>query len=169
MQYNKQIILSFKLNGQRFGLYLQNAEKVIRAIAVTPVPKAAPSIFGIIDLYGEHIPVVNIRERFSMPPKDINASDRFIISVWKKRKMAIAVDEVGHPVDISGKETNRVDVSAAYPKGQIRVSSGLEVIDAVSDEGGVILIYDLETLLGNETIMAVEEIISMVDNKNGNG
>ncbi len=169
MQQDNHIIIAFKLNDVRFALNLRNVDTVIRAIAVTPVPKAAPSIYGIIDLHGEHIPVVNIRERFTMAPKDINASDRFIISVWKNRKMAISVDEVEHPVDISAKEINRVDVSAAYPKGKKRINSGLEVIDAVSDEGGIILIYDLETLLGNETIMAVEEIISMTGNENENG
>lgn len=156
-------ILTFKLGDVRCALNLHNVDTVIRAIAVTTIPKAAQAIYGVIDFHGEHIPVVNIRERFSMSAKDISASDRFIISVWNNRKMAIAVDEVEHPVDISGKEINKVDVSAAYPESKKSINTGLEIIDAVSDEGGIIFIYDLEKLLGSETILAVKELFSIIE------
>ncbi len=169
MQHKKQTILTFRLNDLRFALYLHNVDRVIRAMAVAPVPKAAPSIYGIMNFHGEHIPVVNIRERFGMPQKTITADDRFIISVWKDRKLAVAVDEVEHLVDTAGKNINRIDVSAAHVlDGKIK-NNGLELIEAMSDERGIIIIYDLEKLLGSETIVAVEELFSIIDNGGLNG
>ncbi len=169
MQHKKQTILTFRLDDLRFALYLHNVDRVIRAMAVAAVPKAAPSIYGIMDFHGEHIPVVNIRERFGMNQRSICASDRFIISVWKDRKLAVAVDEVEQLVDIAGENINRVDVSAAHALDGKTKNSGLELLEAMSDEGGIILIYDLEKLLGSETIVAVEELFSIIDNEGLNG
>lgn len=169
MQHEKHTILSFKLNDLRFAVYLQNVDRVIRATAVASVPKAAPSIHGIMDFHGEHIPVVNIRERFGMPQKDICASDRFIISVWKNRKLAVVVDEVEQLIETTGQNIKRIDVSAALGLDEKVKNSGLELIDTMSDESGIIIIYDLEKLLGSETIVAVEELFSLMDKEGLHG
>ena len=169
MQHDTHTILTFRLNVLRFALYLHNVDRVIRAMAVASVPKAASSIYGIIDFHGEHIPVVNIRERFGMTQKDISESDRFIISIWKKRKLAVVVDEVERLIDITGQNINRIDVSAAHGLGEKVKNSGLELIDTMSDEEGIIIIYDLEKLLGSETIVAVEELFSLMDKEGLHG
>ncbi len=163
MQQKKHTILTFRLNNLRFALYLFNIDRVIRAVAVTAVPKAARSIYGIIDFHGEHIPVVNIRERFAMPSKPISAGDRFIISVWEKRKLAVAVDEVEHLINTAEKSISRVDVSATRDFDKTLKNSGLEIVDSMSDESGIIIIYDLEKLLGRETIIDVKELFSLID------
>ncbi len=169
MQHKKHTILTFKLNDLRFAVYLQNVDRVIRAMAVASVPKAAPSIYGIMDFHGEHIPVVNIRARFAMPQKHISASDRFIITVWKNRKLAVAVDEVEQLIETTAKNINRIDISAAHGLDGKFKNSGLELIDAMSDESGIIIIYDLEKLLGSETIVAVEELFSLMDKEGLHG
>ncbi len=169
MKHDKHTVLTFRLDDLRFALYLDKVDRVIRALSVTSVPEAASSIHGIIDFHGEHIPVVNIRERFGMPQTAIRASDRFIISVWKNRKLAIVVDEVEHLIDISGKNINRVDISAAHVLDGKFKNSGLELIDAISDERGIIIIYDLEKLLGGETIVAVKELFSLIDKEGMHG
>ncbi len=169
MQHDKHTILTFRLDDLRFALYLHNVDRVIRAMAVAPVPKVAPSIYGIMDFHGEHIPVVNIRARFAMPQKHISASDRFIISVWKNRKLAVAVDEVEQLIETTAKNINRLDVSAAHGLDGKFKNSGLELIDAMSDESGIIIIYDLEKLLGSETILAVEKLFSIIDDGSING
>ena len=169
MQHNKQTILTFRLSDMRFALYLQNIDRVIRAIAVATVPKSAPSIYGIMDFHGEHIPVVNIRERFGMPEKGISVGDRFIITIWENRKLAVAVDQVEHLINTSGKNINRVDVSGAYGLNEKVKNSGLELIDTMSDDSGIIIIYDLEKLLGSETIVAVQELFSLMDKEGLHG
>ncbi len=169
MQQKRQKILTFKLDDIHFALYLLNVDRVIRAVSVTNVPKAASTIYGIIDFHGEHIPVVNIRERFGRPPKPIEASDRFIITDWKSRRLAIVVDEVEHLMDTTDKNIHRVDVVTTHGFDGTPNNIGLEIIDTISTEIGIIIIYDLEKLLGTDTIIAIEELFSLIKKENLHG
>ncbi len=163
MENNKEPILAFSLDNIRFALFLQDVLRVIRAMAVSPVPKAAPSIYGLIDLKGEHIPVVNLRERFGLPKKAISPSDRLIISLWNKRKLAILVDDVDQPKDISRGEVKKLQLPDNHTAKQESKDAGLTVIDTTSDEKGLIIIYDLPKLLGHEIIVAVDLLFSLLE------
>ncbi len=169
MLHKRHKILTFKVDDIHFALYLMNVGRVIRAVSITTVPKAAPSLYGLFDFHGEHIPVVNIRERFGRPQKPIKASDRFIITAWKRRKLAIAVDEVEDIIDTTDKNIHRIDVSRTHGLDGTPNNIGLEVIDTISTERGIIIIYDLEKLLGTDTIIAVEELFSLIEKENTDG
>ena len=169
MQHKEQKILTFKLDNIRFALYLANVERVIRAVSVTTVPETAPAIHGLMDYHGEHIPVVSIRKRFGRTEKEIEANDRFIITVWNKRKLAIVADEVEYLLDTSGKKIQSIDVSTTQFNKGSHEKLGLDVIKTFGTEKGIIIIYDLEKLLGADTIVAVEELFSNLKKESHNG
>lgn len=169
MQHIKQKILTFKLDDIHFALYLANVDRVIRAVSVTTVPKAAPAIHGLMDYHGDHIPVVSIRKRFGRTEKEIESNDRFIITVWNKRKLAIVADEVEYLLDTSGEKIQRIDVSTAQINKGSHEELGLDFINTFGTEKGIIIIYDLEKLLGADTIVAVGELFSNLKKESHNG
>lgn len=65
----------FVLDEQSYALYLPSVERVVRAVEVTPLPKAPDIVSGIINLRGKITPVVDLRGSLS-------AFRNFLISGW---------------------------------------------------------------------------------------
>ncbi len=86
--------LLFNLDNEQFGLPLGAVQRVVRAVALTPVPQSPPDILGVLNLRGQVLPVINLRLRFGLPPKEMTLSDQLIIANAAGRQVAFVVDAV---------------------------------------------------------------------------
>lgn len=86
--------LLFNLDNEQFGLPLEAVHRVVRAVALTPVPQSPPDILGVLNLGGQMLPVINLRLGFGMPPKTLTLSDQLIIVDAADRRVAFVVDTV---------------------------------------------------------------------------
>src|SRR5208283_3717390 len=94
-------LLIFSLAGLRCALDITEVERVIRAVEITPVPKAPDIVLGVINIRGKVIPALNIRKRFGLPDRAISLSDSFIIADTSRRPIAFIVDGVSGVVEYS--------------------------------------------------------------------
>lgn len=62
----EQQICTFFLKGIYFGIDVQHVQEVIRPQATTPVPLAPPDIYGLINLRGQIITVIDLQRRLEM-------------------------------------------------------------------------------------------------------
>lgn len=134
-------LLVFNLNDAKYALHLTAVKRVIRAVEITPLPKAPDIVEGIINMEGAIIPVFNIRKRFLLKERSIDPGDQFIIADTSTRQVALFVDSVGELVESSEKEiTDPKDIlpDMPYVKGVVKLSDDL------------ILIHDLDTFLSLE-------------------
>ena len=151
MEKSNQLVV-FSLDEQRYALYLHAVERVIRAVDVTPLPEAPDIVIGVINLQGQVIPIANIRRRFSLPEREIDLSNQFIIANTSRRTVALVVDTVSEVI-----EPEKEKVIPAE-----KITPGMELIDGVIKlEDGMILIHDLDRFLSleEETLLdqAMEE------------
>jgi purine-binding chemotaxis protein CheW len=131
----------FVLDGQRYALYLSAVERIIRAVEVTPLPKAPEIVLGIINMQGRIIPVVNIRRRFRLPEREMDLSDQLIIANTTKRSVALVVDEARGIIEQAQEEVVPGEV----------VLPGVKYVEGVVKlEDGMILIHDLDRFLSLE-------------------
>ena len=136
-EFNGPILL-FILDELLCALLLSSVERVVRAVEVTPLPKAPEIVKGVINAQGRIIPVINIRNRFALPERDIRADDRFIIAKTPRRIVALATDSVIGVRAIADREVMDAEQAlpfAGYLKGVAKTEEGL------------ILIYDLDVFL----------------------
>lgn len=56
-------LLVFILDEQQYALRLSAVERVLRAVAVTPMPKASGIVLGIVNVYGRALPAIDLHER----------------------------------------------------------------------------------------------------------
>ena len=88
----------FSLDAQPFALPLAVVERVVRAVAVTPLPRMPQIILGVINLQGRIIPVINLRRLFGLEaadaPPELELSDYLIIVQGGQRTMALLVNAV---------------------------------------------------------------------------
>ena len=65
-------LLTFKLQGVKFGISVTQTESVELQVNVTPVPDTPRHIRGIMDYHGEIIPVYSLASRFGMEAQSVN-------------------------------------------------------------------------------------------------
>ena len=87
-------LLIFNLADQCFALSLAVVARVVRAVEVTPAPEASPAVWGLINVQGQVMPVVNLRHCLKLPQRAIVASDRFVLVRTATRSLALVVDDI---------------------------------------------------------------------------
>ena len=91
MRHEERLIV-FLLDQQRYALSLASVQRVVRAVEITPLPKAPAIVSGVINIQGQIVPVVNVRRRFRLPERDVVPSDQIIVARTAARPVALAVD-----------------------------------------------------------------------------
>lgn len=128
----------FTLDGIRHGLPLAAAERVLPMVAVTPLPGAPDVILGVISLHGEPLPVVDIRRRLGLAPREYGVGSHLFIATTSRRRLSIPVDQVLGVEQIDAASVAKADA----------VAPGLGPVAGVASlPGGLVLIHDLEAFL----------------------
>jgi len=133
-----QMLVLFRLDEQHYALHLPVVERVVRAVEVTPLPKAPEIVLGVINAHGQVIQVMDVRKRFRLPEREMELDDHIMIARTPKRLLALPVDSVEGVV--------------AYPEEQMvaseKIVPGMEYVEGVLKlPDGLILIHDLEKFL----------------------
>ncbi|MCX6844855.1 MAG: chemotaxis protein CheW [candidate division WOR-3 bacterium] len=131
-------IVVFTLDEQRYALPLSAVERVIRAVEITPLPKAPEVVLGVIDAQGQVIPVVDVRKRFRLPSRPVDEDDRFILARTSRRRVALIADSVAGVHEAASQEM----------ESAVREFPFLEHIQGVArTPDGLILINNLDRFL----------------------
>jgi purine-binding chemotaxis protein CheW len=131
-------LLTFELDQQRFGLPMADVREVVRVAAFAPLPKAPQVIEGVLNFRGTAVPVLDIRARFSLPPRAVRTSDHLVVAQAGKRIAAIRVDRVSDLIEAAARDIE--DATSVTPHSGI-VSGVLKL------PGDIILIHDLARFL----------------------
>ncbi|MDO8803953.1 MAG: chemotaxis protein CheW [Elusimicrobiota bacterium] len=150
-QAGQNQIVIFTLDESRYALYLTDVERVVRAVELTPLPKAPEIVSGVINWQGKIIPVVDIRSRFRLPAREMDPDDRFIIARSGRRQVALTADSVTGIYELTDQER----VSAAQEIPFAEYVKGVAKID-----GGLVLIYDLDRFLSLDEEQKLDAALS---------
>jgi len=139
---NKSIqLVIFTLDEQRYALHLHTVKRIVRAVEITPLPKAPEIVLGVVNVQGQVIPVMDIRNRFSLPGRELDLSDQLIISHIPKRTVALVVDAVSDVIECPDQvliTSEQILPDTGYIDGVLKL------------EDGLILIHDLDKFLSLE-------------------
>lgn len=144
-------LLVFALDDQRCALYLSVVDRVVRVVEITPLPNVPDIVLGVVNVQGGVIPVINVRKRFGLPPRDIALTDQLVITHTARRPVALVVDTVTDIVECTERE--RVVAKSILPE--------LEYVQGVAKlKGGLILIYNLEQFLSLEEEESLDQAMA---------
>jgi len=153
-------LVAFSLDDRRYALPVSAVERIIRAVEITPLPKAPAIVLGIVNVGGRVIPAVNMRRRFHLPDREIELRDQVILGQTGRRTVALIVDEVSGVA-----ERPESEVIAAH-----EILPGLEGVHGVARfEDGMILIYDLNKFLSLEEETVLDEALAKTKNLDETG
>jgi purine-binding chemotaxis protein CheW len=131
-------LVVFRLDRERYALPLATVDRIVRAVAVTPLPRAPAVVTGAIDVAGQVIPVLSLRHRFGLPERPITPDDHFILARAGQRTVALTMDQALGVIEHARGDI--VPVDSITPHLQ-HVRGVLQLPD------GLVIIQDLERFL----------------------
>lgn len=93
MAEERQLVV-FSLLDENYGIDIYKVQEIIQYRDITYVPKAPPFVKGVINLRGRVIPVIDLKERFGLPEKEITPDTRIIVVEISSQTVGLIVDSV---------------------------------------------------------------------------
>lgn len=141
------VVFSLKLRDsekkESFGVGIDQVKEIRTLEKITTVPRAPHYVKGIMNLRGQIIPVIDMKQRLGFSATKEETSSRILVTEIKNNLTGFLVDEVDRVIVIPIKDVETIQISeqglAKYVKG------------VAKSEGNLITLIDLQTLL-EETI-----------------
>ena len=96
--------VTFKLNGETYGVNVMEVQEVLRVTDIAPVPGAPSYVLGIINLRGNVVSVIDTRRRFGLPATENSDATRIVIIESGGQTVGIRVDAVAEVLDVDSSE-----------------------------------------------------------------
>lgn len=128
--------LVFSVEEVRCALHVEAVKRIVHAVEVTHLPAAPDFICGLINVAGDIIPVIDMRQRLGLPSRELELSDRLILTNVTDRPMALLVDRVEGVVELP-----------AHSVTSIKTAANDATSRAVTIEENIVLIQSMEALV----------------------
>ena len=93
-------LCSFHLDTLLFGVEVEQVQEVRRPQALTKVPLAPPAVAGLINLRGQVVTAIELRERLGRPPRPEGTDPVVIVVRLHGEAVSLLVDSIADVVDV---------------------------------------------------------------------
>ena len=146
-------MINFTVGGDEYAVEIQKVREVITFREITQLPKAPSFVKGIINLRGEVIPVIDLREKFGLAHEGYSALTNVVIVEIGRKAVGVVVDNVRHvirvaPSDLAPSPPFIGGLSGSYVVGVAKLGERLIVVldmDRILTADEVIELHSLET------------------------
>ena len=94
------LLISFMVGDEEYGLDILRVKEVIRIREITRLPRAPSFVKGIINLRGDVIPIIDLRDKFGLEHQDYTSMTRVIVVDVDGRLIGMVVDAASQVVRI---------------------------------------------------------------------
>jgi purine-binding chemotaxis protein CheW len=139
-------LCTFRVDKIRLGIDVRQVQEVIRYQAMTRVPLASESICGLINLRGQIVTAIDLRERIDLPCRDPDQQTMNVIVRTDDGVASLLVDEIGDVIDVDsadfepppstlhGPARELVEGAFKLPTGLVLVLNTRQAIDVPQHE-----------------------------------
>jgi len=146
--------ISFKLGAELFGIDILEIKEIIKNIEVTKLPDADEFIKGIINLRGEIIPIIDLRNKFNMPVSKRKRGAKFIIvNIKGNQTVGLMVDDVEEVVQVENESLREYNQGHKNDKANF-----IEYIGQLKEK--LLIILDLDELFTFKESFALDQTMN---------
>lgn len=149
----KGMYMTFQTGKEFFGISITYVNEIIGMQEITAVPEVEDYIKGLINLRGKIIPVIDVRARFKMEPKEYNDRSCIIVIDVKEMSIGLIVERIAEVDTIKDDDImpppsfgNRGQEHNKYVYGLARTGDTMK------------LLLDPEKLVKDDDLEALEEM-----------
>lgn len=145
--------MTFQTGKEHFGMSISYVNEIIAMQPITAIPEVDDYIKGLINLRGKIIPVIDVRVRFKMEPKEYTDRTCIIVIDVKSTVVGLIVEKIAE-VDTIGDD----DIVPPPTLGH-REHEHNKYVYALARTGDTVkLLLDPEKLIKQEDLEVLEEI-----------
>lgn len=100
LELNEMKVIVFQLMNKEYAIEVDVVQSIEKLLSITRVPKTPSYVKGVINLRGVVTPIVDLRERFDLEPKELDDSSRIIIVSLPEFEVGLIVDAANDVIDI---------------------------------------------------------------------
>ena len=158
---NLHQVLCFSLASEAYAIPILKVREIQAEAVITRIPKSPPYMPGVINLRGAIVPILELRQRFSLGAAPEDARPVIVIVEVQSRTIGIRVDAVSDVLDL--------DPNAIKPAPELGTQTqlGREFIAGLASqpgvpgseehaEGAMLILLDLDRLLSDGELHAIE-------------
>ncbi|MFC5541230.1 chemotaxis protein CheW [Ureibacillus suwonensis] len=93
-------VIVFQLMDKEYAIPVNHVQGIEKMMHITRVPRTEKFVRGVINLRGVVTPIVDLRERFGLPPVEDTESVRIIIVQLDDIEVGFVVDSANDVIDI---------------------------------------------------------------------
>ena len=146
--------LTFTLANEEYGIGILKIKEIIGMMPITTVPRTPEFVKGVINLRGKVIPVMDLRLRFGMEAMDYNDRTCIIVveieSQARTVQIGAVVDSVSEVLNVGGNDIEETPSFGAKLDTEY-------ILGMAKMEGGVKILLDIDKVLNDEEIAALEK------------
>jgi len=134
---------TFIVDGLLFGVEVRRIQEVIRAQEMTTVPLAPSVIGGLINLRGEIVTAIDLRERLQLAPWPDGVAPMNVVVRTPEGAASLLVDQIGDVIDVG-------DDTFEPPPGNLTGVARSLIRGAHKLDGQLLLVLDTDRALHPE-------------------
>ena len=92
--------VTFTLDARLYGVRVESVQEVLRGLPRTRIPLAPPTMAGLINLRGQVLSAVDLREQLGLTTYDAESDQMLVVIRVAGESVALVVDSIGAVVDV---------------------------------------------------------------------
>ena len=132
-------LVVFEVGNEAFGIDISSVQEIIRFQQITDVPRAPMHVKGVINLRGEVIPIIDLRDKFGLAQTEETKSSRIVVVDVLGSTVGMIVDAVSEVLRIG---TDQIESPSSIIESYEKYLRGIGRLDE-----RLILLLDLERLI----------------------
>lgn len=148
------LLFAFSLDGVRLALPLHAVGVAFAACESMPLPGAPASVVGAVNLHGEVVAILDLRQRLRMPARAPSASDYFVTVRVRDRTVALVASDVEGVIDVAAE-------AIAAPPPHARSETPVRGLLALED--GLLLIEEPSAFLAPGDMQVLARSLDAAD------
>ncbi len=125
--------LTFHMGGEDYGIEIRYVTEIIGIQRITEVPDMPSFIKGVINLRGKVIPVMDVRARFGLPPRDYDERTCIVVVQINTTFVGLVVDNVNEvanipPENIEPPPRSNSSASSEYIQGMGKMGDKVKIL-----------------------------------------
>ncbi len=93
-------LVTFTLADRSYGIDVSAVQEVLRGLPHTRIPRAPISLAGLINLRGQVLTAVDLRDQLGLEPRSPDRDPMLIVIRVSGEPIALLVDSIGSVVDV---------------------------------------------------------------------
>ena len=93
-------LVTFVLEDRAYGVDVDAVQEVLRGLPRTRIPLAPRTLAGLINLRGQVLTAIDLREQLELPPADPESEPMLVVIRVAGEPAALLVDSIGAVVDV---------------------------------------------------------------------